>query len=76
MASNYTQKYRYGNVFVEVRRLSEIDHDKYRYECTVHGLGRKSAAPRKAYEVRAVSNAQASRCAIALYREEYGQVSE
>lgn len=65
-----TQKYRYGNFIVEVQRLNEISTDKSRFECLVRGYGHGNPAPRETYIIIASTNAQASRNAFELYKQD------
>lgn len=73
MPTSYTQKYRYGGLVVEVQRLSELTGGKARFQCLVRGFGHGNPTPRKKYDVQAETNAQASRKAVQLYNNEYGQ---
>lgn len=72
MAHN-AQKYRYGNLVVEVRSINTIDARTNKYECLVRGFGHNNPVPRETYIVNAATNAQASRNALQLYIEEYGK---
>ena len=70
--ANDTQKYRYGKLVVEVRRIMDVANGG-RFLCLVRGFGHGNPAPRKEYDVQAQTNAQASRKAVQLYNNEYGQ---
>ena len=67
MAHN-AQKYRYGNLVVEVCRLEEKDGGKSKYKCLVRGYGHKE--PRETYEVETETTAKASRIALEIYKRE------
>ena len=69
MAHN-AQKYRYGNLVVEVCRLEEKDGGKSKYKCLVRGYGHNNKEPRGTYEVETETTAKASRIALEIYKRE------
>ena len=69
MAHN-AQKYRYGNLVVEVCRLEEKAGGKSKYKCLVRGYGHNNKEPRGTYEVETETTAKASRIALDLYKRE------
>ena len=69
---NPAQKYRYGGLVIEVRRIGEISQYVFRFECLVRGFGRNNPAPRQSYIVNASTNAAASRKALQNYIDNYG----
>ncbi len=66
----YSQKYKYGNLVVEVRRVADIRNGG-RFKCVVRGFGHNSPAPRGEYIVEAETNAKASRNALQMYKDEH-----
>lgn len=70
---NNGQKYRYGNLIVEVRRIGTITPEKSRFSCIVRGYGHGNTAPRETFVVEAESTAQASRNALQKYTAKYGK---
>lgn len=68
-----TQKYRYGDLIVEVWRISDVSLYVGRFQCLVRGYGHGNTAPREIYIVDAETNAKASRNALQRYKDEYGK---
>lgn len=74
MPSSYTQKYRYGDLVVEVIRQKELPKGMALFKCLVRGFGQGNPAQRKKYDdIQTETNAKASRLALQMYQKEYGQ---
>ncbi len=68
--ANNTQRYRYKGLIVEVSRISDLPGGFGVYHCLVRGFGHNNPLPRKAYNIHASTNAQASRKALIKYEED------
>lgn len=64
------QKYRYGQLVVEVSRVSDVSETIRKFQCTVRGYGHNNPTPRKTYFIDAETNAKASRIALEKYKQE------
>ena len=66
------QKYRYGNLIVEVKRIMDVDNGG-RFQCLVRGYGHENTAPRETYIMDTEAPAIASRNAVQMYLSKYGK---
>lgn len=73
MPTSYTQKYRYGDLIVEVIRQKELPKGMALFQCLVRGFGQGNPAPRKKYTVEAETNAKASRIALQMYNVDFNR---
>ena len=69
---NNGQNYRYGKLVVEVRRIIDIPNCG-RFQCLVRGFGHGNTAPRETYVMDTETPAIASRNALQMYINKYGQ---
>lgn len=74
------QKYRFSNPASSVVEVSKSPLDRPEpgnrytiYDCLCRGFGYNNKAPRKTYQITAITPAAAARIAIENYRKDYGQ---
>jgi len=69
---NNGKKYRYTGLVVEVFRIKDVPNGG-RFQCLVRGYGRNNPAPRETYTMDTETPAIASRNAVQMYINKYGQ---
>lgn len=72
MGKYAVQKYRYGDMVVEVAKIVDVTENIRKFQCLVRGFGHGNQTPRKQYIIETETNAKASRLALQMYKQEYG----
>ena len=69
---NNGRKYRYAGLVVEVLRIKDVPNGG-RFQCLVRGDGKNNRKPRETYIMDKETPAIASRNAVQMYIDKYGQ---
>lgn len=69
---NNGKKYRYAGLVVEVFRIKDVPNGG-RFQCLVRGYGQNNNKPRETYIMDTETPAIASRNAVQMYIDKYGQ---